>query len=77
MSAKEQPGMAVTIFTGIGVRTHLAMADLKRFIYETGRPEAILQCADEDSDQAESRAAIKYIGGLTGRLTPTEASHSQ
>ena len=80
MSTKEQPGTAVTIFTGFYVRTQVAMAvmvpsksvnrygltELKRFIYETGRTQAILQCDDEHATKARWRAALKYIGGLTG-----------
>ena len=84
MSTKEQPGSAVAIFTGIDVRTQIAMAvnrygltELKRFIYETGRTQAILQCDDENAIKAVRRAAIQDIGGLTGRLAPTGSSQSQ
>ena len=82
MSTKEQPGSAATIFTGVNVRTHMALAvvalsksvnryrltELKRFIYETGRRQAIFQCGDE---KAVRRAAIQDIGGLTARFAPT------
>ena len=70
MSTEEQPGTAVTIFTGIDVRAQFAMAvmvpsqsinrygltELKRFIYEKGRTQAVLQCDDEN--------AIKHFAGL-------------
>ena len=63
MSTKAQLGTAVTIFTGVDVRTQMAMAvmapsksvnrygltELTRFIYETGRTQAILQCDDVNS----------------------------
>ena len=84
MSTKEQPGSAVTIFTGVDVIAQMAMAvmvpltsvnrygrtELKRFIYETGRTQAILQRDDENSIKAIRRATIKDIEGLTGRLAP-------
>ena len=91
MSTKEQLGAAVTIFTGVDVRTQMAMAvlapsnavnrygltELKRFIYEPGRTQAILQCDDESSIKAIRRVALKDIEGLTGRLAPTLSSQSQ
>ena len=85
MSTEEQPGNAVAIFTGIGVRTQMAMAvivpskpvsrygltELKRFIYETGRTQAILQCDHANTIKAVRRVVVQDIGGLTGRLAPT------
>ena len=85
MFTKEHPGSAVTLFTGIGCRTQMAMAvvvpsksehryglsELKRIIYETDRTQAILQCDGENAIKAVRRAAIQDIGGLTGRLAPT------
>ena len=91
MSTKEQPGSAVTIITGIDVRTRIATAvvvpsksvyryeytELKRCIYEPGRTQAILQCDDENAIKAVRRAASQDAGGLTGRLAPTGSSQSQ
>ena len=91
MSTMEQPGSVVTICAGIDVRTQMAMAvvaplnsvnrygigELKRFIDETGRTQAIIQCDEENSINAVKTAAIELIGGLTGRLAPTGSSQSQ
>ena len=76
MSTKEHPGMVVNIFTGIDVRTQLAMAvaapsksvnrygvkELNGFIFETGRTKAICQCDDENSMSAIRRVALQAIG---------------
>ena len=91
MSTKEQLGSAVTIFTGIDVRTQTGVAvvvlaktvnryrltELNRFIDETRRTQAILQCDDENAIKAIRRAAIQDSGGLTGRLAPIGSSQSQ
>ena len=57
--------------------TTMAFTDLKRFIYETGRTQAILQCGDENAIKAVRRVAMQDIGVLTGRLAPTGSSQSQ
>ena len=91
MSTNEQPGNAVTIFTGINVRTQMAMAvlapsksinrnglaELNIFIYMTRRTQAILQCDDEYAIKVFRRAALRNIGGLPGRLAPTGSSPRQ
>ena len=90
MSTKEQPGTAITIFTGVDVRKQMAMAvpvpsksvnrygltEFKRSIYEAGRTQAIIQCDDEHSVKAIRRATIQEIKGLTGRRAPTISSQT-
>ena len=91
MSTQEQPDSAVTIFTGINVRTQMATAivapsksinkygltELKRFIYETSRTQAICQCDAENAIKTVRRAAIQDAGGLTIRLALTTALQRQ
>ena len=91
LSTKEEPGVHATILTAIDVRTQLSMAivipskkasryavtELKRFIYETGRTQAILQCDDESSIKALLKTVISEIGGLAMRVAPTGSSQSQ
>ena len=61
LSTKEQPGLSITIVTAVDVRTQMSCAmvtpskqvnryvltELRRFILEVGRTQAILQCDDE------------------------------
>jgi hypothetical protein len=47
------------------------LTELKRFNYETGRTQAILQSDDENAIKAIRRVVVQDIGGLTGRLAPT------
>ena len=53
------------------------LTELKRFIYETGRTQAILQCDAENSIKANVRAVLKELGGLTFRVAPVGSSQSQ
>ena len=69
--------MAMTVVAPSKSVNRSGLTELKRFIYETGRTQAILQCDDADAITAVRRAASQDIGGLTGRLAPTGSSQSQ
>ena len=56
--------------------TPYAITELKRFIYETGRTQAILQCDRESSIMNLLKEVAKDIGGLTVRYIPTSSSQS-
>ena len=73
LSSKIEPEKSVTVLTAIDVRSQLAMGaivpskrvtryaltELKRFVLETGRTDAIIQSDDEASITAITRALCK------------------
>ena len=56
---------------------HRSTSELKRFIYETGRTQAIIQTDDEASIKAVAKNLIRELGGLSFRKAPTGSSQSQ
>ena len=89
-TTQEESGVTLTVLTAVDVRTQMAMAvvvpskqvtpyaitELKRFIYETGRTHAILQCDRESTVMNLLQEVAKDIGGLTVRYIPTASSQS-
>ena len=89
LATKEHPSNQLTILTAVDVRTQLATAivvpskkasqkyvntELKRFIYETGRTQAIMQTDDEASIKAVAKNLIRELGGLSFRKAPMGSS---
>ena len=66
--------MAMAVMVPSNSVNRYGLTELKRFIYETGRTHAIIQCDDEHAIKAVRRVAIQDIRGLTGRLAPTGSS---
>lgn len=91
LGTKEDKNKLVTLFTAIDVRTQMSMAcvvpsksvnryaltEFERFVFETGRTQAVIQCDDESSIKALARACSREVGGFTVRVAPTSSSKSQ
>ena len=54
-----------------------AVVELTRFILETSRTQAIIQCDDEQTIKAIVKDVITDLGGLTVRTAPVKSSQSQ
>ena len=56
---------------------HYAVTEAKRFLYEVGRTNAILQTDDESSIKAIAKELARQVSGLTVRTAHTGSKESQ
>ena len=61
---------AATVVPHKGINSY-AITEAKRFLYDVGRTNAILQTDDETSIKALTKELARQISGLTVRVAPT------
>ena len=71
-AADVQTGLSMSVVVPNKNRQAYGMAELKKFIYETGRTYGILQCDKEPALKALVTDIVSQLGGMSIRATPKD-----